>query len=131
RSRSQGVPRHVRDRLGRALGGRMKKDVLQQNVETLIETGGEPPRISDGARTRIRAELVHTFATVQVRRSRARTVALGLFATAVVVLIVGLFVGPHTMRDASQARSAASTYPADPGGKVTVPGPRHVRVGGT
>ena len=64
------VPRHVRDRLGRALGGCMKKDVLEQNVETLIETGGEPPRIGDAARARIRAELVaHVCASAQVRRS--------------------------------------------------------------
>ena len=54
----------------------MNKDVLEQNVETLIETGGEPPRISDAARTRIRAELVHKFGVVHAHRSPVRAIAL-------------------------------------------------------
>jgi len=111
----------------------MKKDVLEQNVETLIETGGEPPRIGDGARTRIRADLVHTFAVAQVPRSRARPIALGLVAAAAAVVILGLVVGPRPrpLTRVDHALADGSTYLADTGGKVTVLGPRHVRVEGT
>ena len=33
-------------------------DVLEQNVSTLLETGGEAPKMSDIARARIKNELV-------------------------------------------------------------------------
>ena len=47
------------------------QDVLEQNVSTLLETGGEPPKMSDVARTRIRAELLHKHGVVTAARTRA------------------------------------------------------------
>jgi tetratricopeptide (TPR) repeat protein len=103
-------------------------DILEQNVETLIETGGEPPRISDAARTRIRAELVHKFGVVEVRRSPVRAIAIGLAATLALVLLLGRFIGHRPAP--SQTLADGSTFIAHPGAKVVVVGPRHVRVEG-
>ena len=59
-------------------------DVLERNVETLLETGGEAPRMSDAARTRIRAELIATHGVERRTRLRAPMIAagFGLAATA-------------------------------------------------
>jgi ferric-dicitrate binding protein FerR (iron transport regulator) len=108
----------------------MSKDVLEQNVETLIESGGEPPRISDSARTRIRAELVHKFGVIEPRRSPLRAVAIGLAATVAFVLLLGRFIGRDPLPPQSQTLADGSTFVAQPGAKVVVVGPRHVRVEG-
>ena len=110
----------------------MNKDVLEQNVETLIETGGEPPRISDAARTRIRAELVHEFGVVAARRSqvRVRAIALGLAATVAAVMLIGRLIGHPPAKPASTTLADGSTYIAQRGAKVAILGPRHVRVDG-
>jgi hypothetical protein len=50
-------------------------DVLEHNVSTLLETGGERPQISQAARARIRAELVGRYGAA---RSRSPVVAVGL-----------------------------------------------------
>ena len=66
--------------------------VLERNVSTLLESGGETPRISEGARMRIRAELQHTHGVVGAARSKLRTpliaVGAGLFATAAAALVI-------------------------------------------
>src|SRR5205085_492675 len=94
------VPRHVRDALDELLGGSMSNDneVLERNVSTLIETGGEPPRISDIARARIKAALVDKYGAEAARprlRSPAIAVAVGLAAAAAAALIITRFVGDH------------------------------------
>ena len=46
-------------------------DVLEQNVTTLLESGGETPKLTDIARARIRAELVAKHASHQRAAHRA------------------------------------------------------------
>ncbi|HVK86145.1 MAG TPA: VIT domain-containing protein, partial [Kofleriaceae bacterium] len=113
------------------------KDVLERNVETLLETGGEPPRISDSVRTRIRASLIARAAQPEVpakRRSRARAIGLGLVATAAAAAIVTRVVGDdgatRGTTGAVQTLADGSTWVTAPGGKVTVLGERRVRVEG-
>jgi hypothetical protein len=110
-----------------------EQDVLEQNVSSLLETGGEPPRISDAARARIRGELVTKFGVAEVPRTRARTplvaASIGVLAAAAIALIVLRFVGKHEVKS-SDTLADGSTYVAAPGGKVTVISARHVRVEG-
>jgi hypothetical protein len=117
------------------------KDVLEQNVSTLLESGGEPPRISDAARTRIREALVAEHATTPAKaaarpvRTRVPLLAVGfgLAATAAAALVVTHLVGgdtSHESRDASTKLADGTTYITNIGGKVTVVGHRHVRVEG-
>ena len=69
-----------------------EQDVLEQNVSSLIEKGGEPPRLGDAARTRMRAELIAKYGAPETARTRVRVplgaIALGLAATAALALIV-------------------------------------------
>ncbi len=110
----------------------MSKDVLEKNVETLIESGGEPPRIDDAARTRIRAQLVHRFGEVPVPRSHVRAIVLGLTATAlaIVALVIVLRHRSQPRVVTGEALADGSTYVVDDGSRLTVLGPRHVRVEG-
>lgn len=108
----------------------MSKDVLQKNVETLIESGGEPPRIDDGARTRIRAQLVHRFGEVPAPRSHVRAIVLGLTATALAIFALVIVLRHRSPVVHGDALADGSTYVADDGSRVTVLGPRHVRVEG-
>ncbi|MDX2093983.1 MAG: VIT domain-containing protein [Kofleriaceae bacterium] len=113
------------------------KDVLERNVETLLETGGEPPRISDAARARIRNHLLARASEAPVpRRSPMFAIGVGLAATAAAALIVTRVVGGDapkiavTQGGAVQKLADGSTWTAAPGGKVTVLGERRVRVEG-
>jgi tetratricopeptide (TPR) repeat protein len=110
----------------------MNKDVLEQNVETLIEAGPDnvPPRISDAARTRIRAELVHKFGVIETRRSPLRAIAMGLAATLALVLLIGRLIGTQPVAQQATTLADGSTFITHPGAKVVVVGPRHVRVEG-
>jgi len=105
-------------------------DVLEQNVSTLLESGGEPPKIADAARARIRDELVEKFGAKPVARSRVRTpiiaAGIGLVAMAAAVLIVLRFVGGEH----GDKLADGTTFITEPGGKVVVLGPRRVRVEG-
>jgi tetratricopeptide (TPR) repeat protein len=104
----------------------MSDDMLERNVSTLLETGGETPRIADTARARIRAQLIAKHGLEARRRSPLIAVGVGLAATAVAALILTRFVGgtePAVTHD-------GSTWIVDTGGKVTVLGERHVRVEG-
>src|SRR3569623_2316018 len=105
----------------------MSKDVLEKNVETLIESGGEPPRSSDGARTRIRAALVHRFGEVPAPRSHVRAVVLGLTAPALAIFALVIVLRHRSPVVHGDALAAGSTYVADEGSRVTVLGPRPVR----
>ena len=117
-----------------------RDEVLERNVATLIEAGGEAPRISDAARARIRAELIASAARDPAparRRSPVRAIAFGLAATAAAGLIVTRIVGVggdgggEAPRRAGTYRSGdGTTWLAAPGGKVTVLGARRVRVEG-
>jgi tetratricopeptide (TPR) repeat protein len=111
-------------------------DVLEQNVSTLIEAGGEPPRLSAAARARIRAELVanHGVAAPERTRSPLVAVGIGLVAAAAVAMIAGRFVGGGTPASHGHESVAqlgdGTTYLVAPGAKVTEIGNRHVRVEG-
>ncbi len=111
------------------------QDVLEQNVSTLLESGGEPPAISDGARARIREQLItkHGADAVVKRRLRVPVLAigLGLAATAATALVVTHFVGGETAERRDENTLAdGSTFVAKDGAKVVVLGPRRVRVEG-
>ena len=75
------------------------KDVLEQNVSTLLEQGGEAPRLSGASRARMRAELVAKFGHAPAPRASVRrplvAVGLGLAATAAVGLVATKLVGSH------------------------------------
>jgi tetratricopeptide (TPR) repeat protein len=113
-------------------------DVLEKNVSTLLETGGEAPRLSAAARTRIKSALVAKHAVTAVPAWRGRNVAIGggmLLAAAAVALYVtsrggraGL-VAPAPADDAL-ALADGTTVVRESGATVTVIGPRHVRVTG-
>ncbi len=113
-------------------------DVLEQNVSSLLESGGEPPRMEDAARTRIREALLAKHATVATApTTRARTpliaAGLGLAATAAAALVITRFVDdePAAVVDTGSSKLAdGSTYLTEPGAKVTVLGARRVRVEG-
>ena len=116
------------------------KDVLEQNVETLIESGGEAPKLNDIAKARIRARLVAAHGADVPARKRSPLVAvgIGLAATAAAALIVTRVVGGGSSTNTgtgqvvnkSNELADGSTWIAEPGAKVTVLGNRHVKVEG-
>jgi tetratricopeptide (TPR) repeat protein len=104
--------------------------VLERNVSTLLEAGGEAPRISDAARARIRAQLVERHGRAEVRRrSPLVAVGLGLAATAAGALIVTRNSGTEQPGQAAPQEPGATWLVAD-GAKVTELGPRRIRVEG-
>ena len=110
-------------------------DVLEQNVSTLLETGGEPPKLSDTARARIRTELVARHGIAAEAKSRRRVpllaIGLGLAATAATALVVTKLAGDdHTVATTGNKLADGSTFITEPGAKVTVLGARRVRVEG-
>ncbi len=117
------------------------KDILEQNVSTLLESGGEAPKLDDIAKARIRSKLVATHgAEAPTARKRRPLVAvgIGLAATAAAaVLVTRLVATPGTGAGAGTGRGSdtheladGSTWIAEPGATVTVLGNRHVRVQG-
>ena len=109
-------------------------EVLERNVSTLLGSGGEPPRIADTTRARIKAELVDKFGVTPARsrlRSPLIAIGLGLAATAAAALIVTRFVGApaDAPRDGGELADG-STWIAEPGAEVEVLGHRRVRVAG-
>lgn len=105
-----------------------EQDVLEQNVSSLLESGGETPRMSDLARARIRAQLVEKFAAKPKAASKkpALVVALGLAAAAATVT----FVVTRHEHTSTTKLADGSSYLTEAGAKVTVLGPRRVRVEG-
>lgn len=103
------------------------QDVLEQNVSSLLETGGEAPRMSDIARARIRARLVEKHAKAAPKSKKpAIAVAIGL---AVAAGAAGVIATRHD-HAATTKLADGSTYLTEAGAKVTVLGPRRVRVEG-
>lgn len=117
-------------------------DVLEQNVDSLLAKAGEPPRISDAARSRIRAQLL---AGLPARTSSfsARRFALPGLAAAVAVaaaLFFWLRAAPATdpSKPTVGAGTATATRQLDDGTQVElgdgatleVTGPRQVRITG-
>ncbi len=118
-----------------------QKDVLEQNVGDLITTGGEAPKIDAAARTRIRDGLVEKFAVAAApAKTKTRTplyaAGFGLAAAAGVAAIATHLIGHAPLAqlaesgDLEQKLADGTTYVAAPGTKVSVLGPRSVRVEG-
>ena len=117
-----------------------QEDVLEQNVGDLITTGGEAPKIDAAARTRIRDGLVEKFAVAAApAKIKARTplyaAGFGLAAAAgVAAIAVHLIdhadVPVARLGDGEQKLADGTTYVAAPGTKVSVLGPRSVRIEG-
>ncbi|MCW5804755.1 MAG: VWA domain-containing protein, partial [Deltaproteobacteria bacterium] len=117
-------------------------NVLEQNVSTLLGSGGEAPRISAAARSRIRAALVERHGVEAPRRSPLLAIGLGLAATAAGALVVTRVAGggdtPLAALDGiisagdTTKLADGTTYIVPPGGggRVEVLGTRHVRVEG-
>ena len=114
----------------------MTKDILEQNVETLLEGRDDVPRMNDVARTKIRAQLIAAHAVAAPKRSPWLAVGIGVAAAAAAaVLIVSrggveALVAPPALHTDEHALADGSTWIAEPGAKVAVIGPRHVRVEG-
>jgi tetratricopeptide (TPR) repeat protein len=107
--------------------------ILERNVSSLLGSGGDPPRLPEPARARMRAHLVARFAAPARRRSPALAVGLGLAAAAAAAAIVTRVVGddPGSPGGApGRALADGTTWVTAPGGRVDVLGPRHVRVTG-
>lgn len=110
-------------------------EMLERNVGTLLANAGEPPRLSNTARARIRAHLLAAAgAEAPRRRSRvlAWTGAAALATAGVASLVIAtrptsapqsLAAGSHRLADGSVAELAA-------GAELVVLGPRRVRVHG-
>jgi tetratricopeptide (TPR) repeat protein len=113
---------------------RKANDVLEQNVSTLLESGGEPPRIGDIARARIRDELVAKHGAiadvVARRRVPVLAIGLGLAATAATVVVVATLAGKDAPAVVDNMLADGTTYVARGDAKLTVLGPRRVRVEG-
>ncbi len=119
-------------------------DVLEHNVSSLLEGGGEPPQMSDAARVRIREALLSNHAAaaaVPAVRAKLRTpllaLGIGLAAAAAIAFVALRFVAhPGTVAGLSQPQTGAgtladgTTYVARAGSTLAVVGPRHVRVTG-
>jgi len=105
--------------------------VLERNVSTLLEAGGEAPRLPDTARARMRAQLVeqHGKAGTERKRSPLIAIGLGLAATAAgAVIVTRGGAGPEIT--APDGLEDGTTWIAEDGAKVTKLGARRVRVEG-
>jgi hypothetical protein len=109
-------------------------NVLEQNVAHLLETGGDAPRLSDGARSRIRAQLMEKHGVASSRsRSPPIAIGLGLAATAAGAMIVTRVAGdPDGGGEVTSDpnRTDGASWLVDGGGKVTKLGARKLRVEG-
>ncbi|MEJ7601232.1 MAG: VIT domain-containing protein [Kofleriaceae bacterium] len=108
--------------------------VLERNVTTLLESGGETPQLADAARARIRARLVEQHGTVPGRarlRSPLIAVGFGLAATAAGALVITQLAKDEPGSTVAADRMAdGTTWITDTGGHVTPLGARRVRVEG-
>jgi ferric-dicitrate binding protein FerR (iron transport regulator) len=110
-------------------------NVLERNVSTLLEAGGEAPKLADAARARIRAQLVEKHAIDEAAGSRRRSpliaVGFGLAATVAGALVVTRIGGKSAdTADNADKLEDGTTWITDDGGKVTKLGDRRVRVEG-
>ncbi len=114
-------------------------DVLEQNVSTLLESGGEAPKLTDDARARMRAQLIAKHGVEAAAKSPMRglrAVGLGLAAAAAAAIIVTRFVGDDagggdaTTSDNVTKLADGSSWITEGDSKVTVLADRRVRVDG-
>ncbi|HEY0192464.1 MAG TPA: FecR family protein, partial [Kofleriaceae bacterium] len=109
-------------------------DVLEDNVSTLLESGGARPQLAPKAKARIRAELVGRY-SVRARRPIGM-IALGLSAAVAAALVVLHFIGgdapqPLASIDSQTVQQVAGAeLVRGPDASVTELGPRHLRVSG-
>ncbi|HEY4175910.1 MAG TPA: VIT domain-containing protein [Kofleriaceae bacterium] len=116
------------------------KDILEKNVESLLESGGEAPKMNDMARARLRAKLVTAHATATPKKKSSPLLAIGggLAAAAAAALIITRVVGhggvdvptPVNSESPAVVMADGTTWITTDGAKVTVLGDRHVRVEG-
>jgi len=111
-------------------------DVLERNVSSLLEAGGEPPMLDPSARARIRAELIARHGaperaptSARPRRTPLLAIACGVAALAAVLWIASRLTG-DAAAPVGRALADGSSWILGPGGKVTPLGDRHVRVDG-
>lgn len=108
-----------------------ERDVLEDNVSTLLEQGGPRPQIAPAAKARIRAELI---ARHGVARRPWRALALGVtaaVATALIVARLGDRTPPSPIPTPSPvAKILGAEIVRGPDAVITELGPRHVRVTG-
>ncbi len=122
--------------------------ILEKNVTTLLESGGDPPKLNDVARARIRKQLIDELAVAtmrsakreggMMRRSPTRAIAAGVAAVAAVAVVTGVLVGKrpdepvaNTDHDKPALKLADGTTAVTArGATVTVLAARHVRVTG-
>ncbi len=117
-------------------------DVLEQNVSTLLESGGEAPKLTDIARARMRTALIAKHGDAAASKTTPmrglRAVGLGLAAAAAAAFIVTRIVGDAWCRSLgakSRGRhhvklADGSSWIVEGSSKVTVLGDRRVRVEG-
>ena len=102
-------------------------DVLEQNVATLLEAGGEPPTLDHDARARIRARLIARHGAPA--RSPALAIGLGLAAAVAAALVLGRWFAPPPV-DRTVATISGADVVRAPGAQVTELAPRRLRVSG-
>ncbi|MBA2544868.1 MAG: FecR domain-containing protein, partial [Deltaproteobacteria bacterium] len=108
-------------------------NVLERNVSTLLEAGGEAPRIADGARSRIRAQLMLKHGKDGVRKgSPLIAIGLGLAATAAGAFVVTRIAGSPASETPTtpDGSTDGATWIAHADGKVEKLGARKLRVTG-
>ena len=105
-------------------------DVLEQNVATLLESGGAPPTIDAAARARIRAQLIarHGAPARSMARRLGVPIGLGLAAAIGAALILGRWFTEPAAR--TPVASTDTEIVTAPGARVTTLAPRHLRVEG-
>ncbi|HEY0253246.1 MAG TPA: VIT domain-containing protein, partial [Kofleriaceae bacterium] len=116
------------------------KDILERNVSTLLESGGDAPKLNDLSRARMREALVAKFgvdrpAPVPVTSHKRLVLGLGLgLAAAAAIAFVATRPRHETVETTAmveQKLADGTTYIAEAGAKVSVLGPRKIRLAGT
>ena len=110
-----------------------ENEMLERNVSTLLEAGGETPRLADGARARIRLALVakHGSDVKTSTRSPVFAIGLGLAAVAAGAVVVTRIAGDADPVALPDGATEGATWIAREDGKVTKLGARRLRVEGS
>ncbi len=112
-------------------------DVLEQNVDSLLAKAGEPPRLSDAARSRIRAQLLAGLPARSASAFSVRRFALPGLAAALAVAAALFFWlrgapahDPSAPPVATRQLDDGTRVELGDGATLAVTGPRQVRVTG-
>ncbi len=110
-------------------------DVLEQNVSTLLESGGEAPKLTDSARARMRSQLVAKHGVEAVAKTPMRglrAAGLGLVAAAAAVLLVTRLVDRDDVTTGGTITKLedGSSWIVEGDSQVTMLADRRVRVDG-